>query len=151
MPSSVPPPANRMAIAILALIGFFVSIFLLTHNLGILGPLPCGVGDCQTVQSSVYARVGPLPVSAIGSLGYALLLLVALLGLQPRFRRSRAVSHPLFFGSMIGVAYSAYLTYLEAFVIKAWCQWCVVSALLITLVFLASLPELRRERSRTDS
>ena len=44
----------------------------------------------------------------------------------------------------IGVAYSAFLTYLEAAVIRAWCLWCVVSALLMTLIFLASLPELRR-------
>jgi uncharacterized membrane protein len=44
------------------------------------------------------------------------------------------------------VAFSAYLTYLEAFVIHAWCQYCVISAILITLIFFASLPEVARIR-----
>jgi len=47
-------------------------------------------------------------------------------------------------GVILGVGFSAYLTYLEAFVIHAWCQWCVSSAIIMVLAFLASLPELRR-------
>jgi uncharacterized membrane protein len=47
-------------------------------------------------------------------------------------------------GSGVGVTFSAYLTYVEAFVINAWCQWCVISAVLITLIFLASIPEVGR-------
>jgi uncharacterized membrane protein len=46
----------------------------------------------------------------------------------------------------VGVAFSGWLTYLEALVIHAWCQWCVVSAILITLIFLLSLPGLRAAR-----
>ena len=46
---------------------------------------------------------------------------------------------------------SIWFTYLEAFVIHAWCQWCVVSAILCTLIFLAALPELKRLRNTEEA
>ena len=48
--------------------------------------------------------------------------------------------------SGLGVAFTLYLTYLEAFVINAWCRWCLVSAALIAAIFLVSLVGLRRTR-----
>ena len=135
-----------MAVAVLALVGFFVALFLWAHNAGLTGPIQCGIGDCATVQSSEYAHIGPIPVSAIGVAGYAVLVAVALLGLQPAHRDSRLVGTLLLAGSGAGVVFSAWLTYLEAFVIHAWCQYCVISAILITLIFFAALPELGRVR-----
>jgi uncharacterized membrane protein len=73
-------------------------------------------------------------------------MVVALLGLQPRFMASRGVPLLLLGGGAVGVAFSAYLTYLEAYVIRAWCQWCVTSAILMVLAFLFSLPEIKRIR-----
>jgi len=140
------PPTNRMAVAVLALVGLFVALFLWAHNAGLTGPIQCGIGDCATVQSSEYARLGPVPVSAIGVAGYAALVALALLGLQPAHRDSRLVGTLLLAGSGSGVAFSAWLTYLEAFVIHAWCQYCVISAIVITLIFFASLPEVARIR-----
>ena len=55
------PPLNRMVIAVLALVGLFVALYLLAHNSGLTGPIVCGVGDCGTVQSSVYAKVESRP------------------------------------------------------------------------------------------
>lgn len=137
------PPTHRMAVALLALLGLLVSLYLLSHSL--FGTtLACGVGDCGTVQASRYASVGPMPVSGIGVLGYAALMTVALMGLQPRFADSARIPVLLLAGTGFGVLFSGYLTYLEAAVIRAWCQWCVISAILITLCFLASLPELKR-------
>ena len=69
---------------------------------------------------------------------------MSFLGLQDSSRGSRLVPSGLLAGGIVGVGFSAYLTYLEAFVIHAWCQWCVASAIIMVLVFLASLPELRR-------
>lgn len=147
MTDATSPPTNRMAVALLALGGFFVALYLLAHNLGLTGPIVCGVGSCATVQSSQYAHVGPIPVSGIGVAGYLSLLGLALLGLQDRWVRNPWVARLLLFGSAAGFAFSAWLTYLEAAVINAWCQWCVISAVIITLIFLASLPELRRIKS----
>lgn len=143
----IPPPTRgRMAIAVLSMVGLFVSLYLLAHSLGLTGPLICGIGECDTVQSSKWAKVGPLPVSALGVAGYLALLGVALWGLQPSGQNARAVSWLLLGMSSVALAYSAWLTWLEAFVIRAWCQWCVVSAILVTFIFLAALPEAKRLR-----
>ena len=141
------PPTNRMLVALLALLGLLVSLYMLAYSLGFTGDVMCGLGDCEKVQSSSYAWIGPVPVSALGVAGYLALLVVSLLGLQPPLLHSRTVPLALLGGTAAGVGFSAYLTYLEAFVIHAWCQWCVISAVLMVLAFLASLPELRFLRS----
>ena len=139
-----------MAIAVLSLIGFFVATYLFAHSMGWTGPIVCGVGDCATVQASTYAWVGPIPVSGIGLGGYVALFVLAMLGVQPRGVASPLVARLLGLGAAFGVAFSAYLTYLEAAVINAWCQWCVVSAILMTMIFLASLPEWGRMSGAAD-
>jgi uncharacterized membrane protein len=149
--AAAPPPLNRMVVSVLSLIGFFVALYLWAHNSGLTGPIVCGVGDCATVQSSPYARIGPVPVSAIGVAGYVALFALSLLGLQPPRRDSKLIGGLLLAGATFGVAFSAYLTYLEAVVIRAWCQYCVASAIIITLVFFATLPEIARLRAGSDA
>ena len=138
------PPANRMALALLGLVGFLISLYMLAYALGWTGPVICGIGDCEQVQSSPYSRIGAIPVAAFGVAGYLILMVLSFLGLNPGPGRSRTVPLLLFAGGVVGLVFSAYLTYLEAFVIRAWCQWCVASALIMVLVFFVSLPELRR-------
>jgi len=138
------PPRNRMAVALLALLGLLVSLYMLAYAMGLTGPVICGIGNCEAVQNSPYARMGPVPVAGFGTLGYLCLLIVSFLGLQPKSQGSRFVPVALISGGVVGVGFSAYLTYLEAFVIHAWCQWCIASAVIMVLAFLASLPELGR-------
>lgn len=142
-----------MAIAVVALVGLFVSGYLSLYNYGLLGVIQCGVGGCMVVQSSAYAWFPPrtisdvgIPVATMGILAYATLLAIAILGVQPRFITARWVAMALFGLSAVGVAFSAWLTYLEAAVINAWCQWCVVSAILVTIIFLLSIPGFRAAR-----
>lgn len=138
------PARKLMAVSILSLMGLLISLYLLAHSFGLTGPVMCGIGDCEAVQASPYSYIGPIPISGIGTVGYLLLLVLAFLGLQPRFTRSKVVSLLLLGGSLLGVAFSVYLTYLEAFVIHAWCQWCVGSAVIITVIFILLLPEIRK-------
>ena len=140
------PPVTRMAIAVLALLGLMVSTYLSMYKLGYLGVIQCTIGGCEKVQTSRYADFLGLPVSVWGVGAYVTLLVLAMLGIQPRFQRERWVALALFGLSAVGVAFSGYLTYLEAFVIHAWCQWCVISAILVTLIFLLSIPGLRQAR-----
>ena len=135
-----------MVVAVLSLGGAFLAFYLVAHNLGWVPPLPCGTGDCGTVQASRYAWVGPVPVSAIGLAGYLALFVLSILGLQGSLVRSRAIALLLFGGALAGTLYSGYLTYLEAMVIDAWCRYCVASAILITVVLAATVPEVKRIR-----
>lgn len=146
--SDRPPPRNRMAVAVLALIGLFVALYLLAHSVGLI-PLVCGVGSCESVQASPYAKVAGIPVPLIGVGGYVALLATALHGLRPDRQDEKGPGFVLFGLALIGVSYSGYLTYLEASVIRAWCMWCVTSACLMTLIFLFSLPELFRSGDAT--
>ncbi|HYR10405.1 MAG TPA: vitamin K epoxide reductase family protein [Longimicrobium sp.] len=140
------PPLTRMAIALLALAGLLISSYLTMYKLGFLGEIQCTIGGCEKVQTSRWATFLGLPVSAWGLGAYVTILAISIIGIQPRWVRARWVALALFALSAVGVAFSAYLTYLEAFVIHAWCQWCVISAILITLIFLLSLPGLRQAR-----
>jgi uncharacterized membrane protein len=101
----------------------------------------CGsVGDCNAVQSSPYARLfGVLPVGVLGLLGY-LALLVTWLERRffPRLVKPAALA---FWGlAIFAVVFSIYLTYLEPFVIKAVCAWCLASAVIVTLLLLLGTP-----------
>ena len=140
-------PVNRMITAVLSLIGVFLAFYLVANNLGWTPPIPCGSGACGLVQSSKYAWIGPVPVSAVGLAGYLALFALSIAGLQGSLAGSRAIAFLLFVGALLGVLFSAYLTYLEAMVIQAWCRYCVASAILITVIFLATLPEVKRIRA----
>jgi uncharacterized membrane protein len=69
-----------------------------------------------------------------------------LLGLQPRFADDRRVAGLLLGAATIAFLFTIYLNALEAFVIHAWCRWCIGSAVIATMLFLFTLPELRRIR-----
>ena|SRR5690349_10849657 len=132
-----------MVAAMLSLLGLLESLYLWLWKLGIVGQMVCGSGACETVQLSSYGEILGMPVAFFGVCGYLGLLIVSLAGLQPRWMHSRGPSQLLALLSGAGVAFTAYLTYLEAFVIHAWCRWCLASATLISSIFLVSLLSLR--------
>ena len=119
---------------VLSLLGIFVSGYLSVKRLT-GGSLVCSRwAQCDTVNNSVYAKISGVPVAFIGLAGYLVLLGLAVAALQtwgPTHRRLLAISFVLALG---GVGFSAYLTYIELFVIEAVCNWCVASAILITLL-----------------
>ncbi len=152
VPRAVAPPVARMAIAALSLVGLLIAGYLLLHRLGLVGQLFCGVGGaCETVQSSRWATQLGIPVPLIGVGGYLVLFVLALIGMQPGFANDRRFSVVLLMLSALATGFSAYLTYLEAFVIHAWCRYCVASAIVILLVFVFSLIDLGRARGRPVS
>jgi uncharacterized membrane protein len=134
----------RMTAALLSLAGLFISAYLYLYKLGRIGMLACGAGECDTVQQSPWSRVAGFEVSLIGLTGYAVLLLVSLTSLQPAFSARRWPTNLLLVLAGLGVGFSIYLTYLELFVIRAICRWCVGSAVIILGIFMAALLEQRR-------
>ena len=111
----------------------------------------CGpVGDCNTVQQSRYATLfGFLPIGVLGLLGY-LALLAAWLTRKylPKFAKPADIA---FFGmAFFAVLFSLYLTYLEPFVIRAVCIWCLTSAVIVTLLLLLGTPPAILQFSTAD-
>ncbi len=102
----------------------------------------CGpVGDCNAVQTSSYSRLfGLIPVGLIGMAGYVAILAVWLWGHLGSGRLSDYAPLIVHGMTILAVAFSLYLTFLEPFVIKAVCIWCLTSAVVITLVMLMSMP-----------
>lgn len=130
-----------LAIPVLSIIGLGASIYLtyveVTHTNAICGP----VGDCNTVQSSPYAKLfGLIPIGLVGAIGYIAILVT---WLWRRFRAdafAKAAGPTMFVMALFGTLFSVYLTYLELFVIHAVCLWCLSSAIIITALLLLSLP-----------
>jgi uncharacterized membrane protein len=135
---------RRMAVALLSVAGLFVAAYLYLYKIGAIGTIACGTGGCETVQLSAESRFLGVEVALIGVVGYAGLLLLALLSLQPRFGGRSWPLILLVAASGIAVGFTAYLKYLEFFVIHAICRWCVASAVIITLLFVLAVIELVR-------
>jgi uncharacterized membrane protein len=132
-----------MIIAALALGGVGLATYLSMYKLGMIGTLACTVGQCETVNLSKYATFWGLPVAVWGLGFYLTLFAVALAGTTDRFVDAPWVSHALLALTGWGVVFSAWLTYLELFVINAICMFCVISAILVTVIFLVSVLEWR--------
>ena len=145
-PEEFQPSKSRMWVSVLSLIGLFIALYMLAHSVGLMGPVLCGIGDCAAVEASPYSRMGGIPVSAFGEVGYTLLLALGLAGLQPRWAEAPGIAGGIIALAFVGFGFSVYLTYLEAYVIHAWCQWCVSSAILMTIIFFLSFAEFGRLR-----
>lgn len=140
----------RQAIALLALVGLFVALYLWLHALGFGGPIKCGTGGCETVQTSPWAVLLGLPVAFYGVVGYGAILVVSLVALRPAALPERKWSVVLVGLATVGVLFTAYLSYVEFFVIRAICRWCVGSAVIITAIWIVSLLALRSPAIRID-
>lgn len=135
---------NRvLIIAVLTLAGLGVSLYLLTVHWGWWNAVCLGVGDCELVNTSRYSELFGIPVALLGALTYLALFVLSvatLRGLYPELARRATFALAAF-----GVVFSAYLTYIELFVLYEICPWCVASAVIITAIAVLSAWELKNE------
>jgi uncharacterized membrane protein len=119
----------RILAIVLAVAGLVVAAYLTyVHYADAEAVCVGGGGACERVQTSEYAKLAGIPVAVLGLTGYGAIAVASLL----RGERAILAASTLALG---GAGFSAYLTYLELFVIDAICQWCVFSALLMTAIF----------------
>src|ERR1041384_2017823 len=126
----------RVVATFVAAFGVGVATYIAIEAAG--GDAPAciaGSSGCETVAKSTYSHLFGVNVAVFGIAGYALLLGAALL----RGDGARMAGFAL---ALIGFGYSVYLTYLELFKIEAICQWCVASAVLMTILFLLNATRL---------
>lgn len=123
----------QVAIMALAVLGFADSAYLLYEHLG--HEIVCIGQGCSIVDDSPYAEVFGIPMSVMGLVGYALILGAAVAGLRLRGRAREWAKAAVYGFALVGLLYSGYLTYLELFVIRAICTWCVISAVIVAAIF----------------
>lgn len=132
---------------LISLLGLFLGAYLTLYKFGYIGSLVCNVSSCEQVQTSRWSVFIGLPVATWGLGFYVVMLVLSLVGLQERFEESREVSLALVAMSGVGLLFTAWLNYLEAFVINAWCEWCIASALLVVALFALAVADWRMVRS----
>ncbi len=119
----------RRTLTVMAVLGVGLASYLTyIHYAGIKPLCGRGGGSCELVQTSTYSHLAGVPVALLGLIGYVLILASLLAPDEERFRFATAA---LVLG---GFAFSVYLTYREVFSLEAICEYCVSSAVLLTLM-----------------
>jgi uncharacterized membrane protein len=135
--------AHRMSTLVSA-VGVAISAYLLGIRLigipAICGPALGPFGGCAKVEASAWSSIGPIPVAAIGVVGSALLLVATLLHAR---HRSEGVLALWLFAALAGAAVELGLIAIQAFVIGAWCVWCLLYGSTVLLGAVAVLSVVR--------
>jgi uncharacterized membrane protein len=119
--------ALRAAGLVLAVLGVGVAGYLVYVHYANIDPV-CNIAHgCHKVQTSSYSKLAGIPVALLGLIGYVVIL-GALLVRGETARMVAALT------ALVGFGFSMYLTYRELFTIDAICQWCVLSAIVMTLL-----------------
>ena len=138
---------KRMWMALVSLLGLFLGAYLTLYKFGVIGSLACNVGSCEKVQTSRWSVFLGLPVATWGIGFYLLMLGLSIAGIQARFADSPRLSLAMVLLAGWGVLFTAWLNYLEAFVIHAWCEWCLGSAAMVLLLFVLAVMDWRETRA----
>jgi len=138
-----------LAIAVLAIAGVAVSSVSLDHHFRKSKTTYCDFGqsfNCDIVNRSEYSTVAGVPVALIGILGY-----VALLAFATFYREKAETPGILVLGSAVGLGFALYLTYIEKYVLFAWCILCLSSlAIIFSITVLSAILCVRSMRSTTS-
>ena len=143
------PTARRLslAVAVLALAGVAVSSVSLDHHYRKSKTSYCDFGqsfNCDIVNRSEYSTVAGVPVALIGMLGYA-----ALLAFATFYREKAETPAILVVASVGGLGFALYLTYVEKFILSAWCILCLGSLAVIFMISVLSLSLLLHSMRRS--
>lgn len=124
---------RAVLVAVIAFIGMLDALFLaLERNV----PIPCHVtSGCNTVLTSQYSAVGNIPISWFGLAFYVLAFSLAIFEI---FETARTF-HWIFWPALVAFAISAGLMGIQTFILKAYCEYCLLSASLASMIFLLSI------------
>ena len=135
------PDLPAWPVPLLAILGLAVSAYLGMVETNDVSAVCGPVGDCNAVQQSEYAELFGIPIGVLGVIGYVLLLAGWIVARLVHGRMADLIVVGMAVGAFLGVCFSAYLTFLEPFVIGATCMWCITSALtMLALLWLLARP-----------
>ena len=121
--------------AFVALIGLGDAVYLTIHHFTLV-PVPCGEAfDCGQVLTSEYAEIAGIPLALFGAAAYFLAFSLATLAAF----ENRKMWFLFGVEASLMAAFSLWLLYLQAFVINAFCQFCLISAATSLTLFIIAL------------
>jgi protein-disulfide isomerase/rhodanese-related sulfurtransferase len=126
---------RKILLLLLSLVGLFDALYLWWEYTSPDRPMVCFGTGCDVVRASPFAYPMGIPMPVPGVAMYAALALLVFA--QPLFQAALAgAARKAMAGiSGLGFLFSLYLTGVETFVLHAWCFWCMVSAIVVTLIF----------------
>jgi len=130
---------------VLAALGILVSVYMTIYKLTANNAMCLGSGDCSTVNSSSYSEVYGIPVAFVGVLGYSAILGLLLFQTKAGKFFEQNSTMAVFGLCLTGFAFTVYLVYLEIFVIKALCPFCITSQITMTILFIITIFRLVRQ------
>lgn len=134
--SKITPTLLLILILAFSLLGFSDALFLFLKKIA-GGPIPCFVGTgCDTVASSPYSNMFGIPLSLYGVGFYLLIGICALLYLDTKKALFMRLILPL---TALGFLMSAYFIYVQKFLIGAFCVYCIISAIISTILFVLGI------------
>lgn len=139
----------KKTILILALLGTAVSSYLVYEHYG--APIVCIGTGCEIVDASRYSETLGVPNALMGIISYLMILALAVGALRSSSERFNFSTLGIYGISLIGTGYSIYLTIVSATVIRAFCNWCLTSAVIITLIFVLTVIQIARSERELES
>jgi uncharacterized membrane protein len=136
-------PYLMLALALVGIGTAFYDAYSIYNGQALWCPPP--INGCNEVANSPYARIYNLPVGYFGVVYYSYMFgLVALLAFDPF---SRGLRFGALAYSALGVCFSIYFMYLQIAFIHAFCIYCLVSAVMTLLLFVAAISHFRTTRA----
>jgi uncharacterized membrane protein len=144
------PPAKPVRkwvlvfLVIVASVGFADATYLTVEHYTNANP-PCYIGSCELVLTSAFSTVAGIPVALGGALYYLCILILLIIFLDSK---KEIVLRVALFGTTVGFAASLYFFILQAFVLHAFCQYCLGSATTSTILFITAICIIVRSRKQ---
>lgn len=126
----------KVVLIVLSLLGMTVTAYLMIQHYANIENSFCNVNDfvnCDRVNKSIYAEIFGIPVSVLGFLTYTVLFVFSAFVNGGLFNKLLGTA-TLFTG--FGLVFSLVLSYIEFFVLRAICIFCVIQQILILIIFI---------------
>ncbi len=137
----------RHWIALTALVAGIVALYLHLWKLGLVGQLVCTAGEgCERVQFSRYGWFLGVDVALIGTLGYTAIVITSLIGTRADRIDDPRITNLLTILIGLGFLFTLKLKYDEFVLLRSFCPWCAISAVIITTDLVLVLLDRRRVR-----
>ena len=144
-----PPPQQRVSrlyslAAVLSLVGLADAVYLTAEHMSGRSVRCTVTSGCSEVLGSPYATIGGYPLALFGALAYFTAFSLSTLAAFG----SRSAGN--LFAALVALMFatSLWLLYLQAFVLRAFCQYCLLSAAITALLALVALVAVARRMTR---